>query len=54
MPDYWHAEIEKVNKEDEQLREKYNTLRNQFDIILQDASTHFVIDTESNFVSYAN
>ena len=53
IPDYWQAEIEKDNKLEEELRQVYESLKNQFDIILEDASTVFTV-SESNFVSYVS
>ena len=51
MPSYWVSEIEKINNDESELRQNYDTLKNQFDIIMQDASTCFDI-SETNFVKY--
>jgi len=34
IPAYWVDEIKKLNEDDEFLRQNYEALRNQFDIIL--------------------
>ena len=51
IPDYWVKEIEKINQEDATFRENYESLRNQFDIVLQDANAFFNVD-DNDFVSY--
>lgn len=37
IPEYWRAEIERINQADEEFRAKYDTLKNQFEMILQDS-----------------
>ena len=51
IPDYWRAEVERLNHEDEAHRQNYWKLRNQFDIYLEDVNTFFTI-SKDNIVTY--
>lgn len=43
--------MEKLNQEDAVLRENYDILKNQFDIVLQDSNSFFKV-SDNDFVSY--
>jgi len=34
IPDYWVSEIEKINQLEREMRGSYDTLKNQFDIVI--------------------
>ena len=51
IPPYWLSEMERVNNAELLLRQNYDKLKNQFDIVIQDVSTYFDVQ-ETNFVSY--
>ena len=50
IPDYWRAEVERLNKEDRAYRKEYFERKNQLDIEVMDSSRCFNI-TDDNFVS---
>ena len=52
IPDYWRAEVERLNRDEKVYRERYWKLRNQFEIYLEDVKTFFTV-SEDNFVTYS-
>ena len=47
IPDYWRAEVDKINKQEEMLRQNYFKLRNKFIIYLEDSSNCFTISDDN-------
>ena len=52
IPAYWLEEIKNLNQKEEEMRQNYEDLKQQFDLILQEADAHFNTDPASSFVSY--
>ena len=50
IPDYWRAEVERLNKEDRAYRKEYFESKSKLDITVMDSSRYFSI-TDDNFVS---
>ena len=51
IPDYWRAEVERLNRDDRAYRESYWKLSNQFEIYLEDVKTFFNV-SDDHFVTY--
>ena len=51
IPDYWKSIIDCLNMSDKSQRVNYETLRNQFDIIMLDSRINFEVTDDTNFVT---